>query len=199
MTLTLDCLVCRPTALDQLLASEPGFVASWMALPRKRLAAKEVLLELGAVVNSTWRVERGLVRSYYRGGDGAESNRAFHAENSWLGCGMPPHPSVCPFTIEAITATVVVQLDYDILRQWQMQYPAIRPALDEAMSCLFSGQAKREAALLTLAPIDRYRAFLADHGDLASRIPQHHIASYLGITSVSLSRICARLGLIQPA
>jgi hypothetical protein len=81
-----------------------------MASAHCHLAAKEVLLELGAVVNSTWRVERGLVRSYYRGDDGTESNRALHAENSWLGCGMPPHPGICPFTI---VATVVVQLDYD--------------------------------------------------------------------------------------
>ncbi|MBK7003077.1 MAG: hypothetical protein IPH35_25095 [Rhodoferax sp.] len=56
--------------------------------------------------------ERGLVRSYYLGENGAERNRAFHAEGSWLGSGVPPIPSICPFTIEAMEPTQVVKLGY---------------------------------------------------------------------------------------
>jgi CRP-like cAMP-binding protein len=49
---------------------------------------------------------------------------------------------------------------------------------------------------------DRYLGFIRDHGDLVQRIPQYHIASYLGITDVSLSRIrrdLARAGQIGSA
>jgi CRP-like cAMP-binding protein len=38
-------------------------------------------------------------------------------------------------------------------------------------------------------PQQRYEQLLAEHPEIIQRIPQHYIASYLGITSVSLSRI----------
>lgn len=166
-----------------------------MALPRKQLAAKDILHNAGTTIKSTWLVERGLVRSYYLSDEGIERNRAFHSEGSWLGSGVPPVASTCPFTIEAIEETQVVELSYSTLQTWHTQFDAIGPALDEAMNCLFTGQAQREAELLILSPVDRYQAFLADQSDLVARIPIHHVASYLGISNVSLSRIRARLGM----
>lgn len=195
MTTALDCLVCRPRELDHLVVSQPALAAHWTALPRKQLAAKEVLQSAGATVESTWLVERGLVRSYYLGAGGAERNRGFHAEGGWLGSGVPPVSSVCPFTMEAMEPTLVVELAYGTLRAWRTEFPGIRTALEEAMTCLFTAQAQREAELLTLSPLERYQAFLSDHSALVARIPIHHVASYLGISHVSLSRIRARLGL----
>lgn len=195
MTSSLDCLVCRPRELDQLLLSEPALAAHWLALPRKVVAAKACLHHAGATVQHTWLVERGLVRSYYLSEDGAERNRAFHAEGSWLGSGVPPVASVCPFTIEAMETTHVVELSYTTLKEWHTLFPAIRHVLDDALNCMFAGQAQREAELLTLSPLARYQAFLADQSALVSRLPIHHVASYLGISNVSLSRIRARLGL----
>ena len=195
MTRSLDCLVCRPRELDHLLVSAPSLAAQWMALPRKQLAAKDILHSAGTTIKSTWLVERGLARSYYLSNEGIERNRAFHAEGSWLGSGIPPIASLCPFTIEAIDETQVVELSYATLQTWHTQFSAIGPALDEAMNCLFAGQAEREAELLTLSPLDRYQAFLADQSDVVARIPIHHVASYLGISNVSLSRIRARLGM----
>jgi CRP/FNR family transcriptional regulator, anaerobic regulatory protein len=43
------------------------------------------------------------------------------------------------------------------------------------------------------SPEERYRKFEDMHGDLLLRVPHHMIASYLGITPVSLSRIRKRL------
>jgi CRP-like cAMP-binding protein len=42
-------------------------------------------------------------------------------------------------------------------------------------------------------PEERYKKFELEHGDLLLRVPHHIIASYLGITPVSLSRIRKRL------
>lgn len=45
---------------------------------------------------------------------------------------------------------------------------------------------------IRLTPRQRYEELLRTRPDLLRRIPQHYIASYLGITPVSLSRIRAR-------
>jgi CRP-like cAMP-binding protein len=46
---------------------------------------------------------------------------------------------------------------------------------------------------LLLNATQRYQLFLRDHGPLAERLPLHHVASYLGVTNVALSRIRGRL------
>jgi hypothetical protein len=42
--------------------------------------------------------------------------------------------------------------------------------------------------------LGRYQAFLAEQSELVDRIPIHHVASYLGISNVSLSRIRSSAG-----
>jgi len=48
---------------------------------------------------------------------------------------------------------------------------------------------RREAQFLLDPPETRYLVFLNDHPGLAARLPDHHIASYIGITPVHLSRL----------
>jgi CRP-like cAMP-binding protein len=67
--------------------------------------------------------------------------------------------------------------------------------LADALACVFARQSAREAELLTLDAAERYRRFLAEQPLMAARLPLHHVASYLGITNVALSRIRQRLGL----
>ena len=49
------------------------------------------------------------------------------------------------------------------------------------------------ASFITLTPEQRYLQFLEQKGELQQRLPQHYIASYLGISADSLSRIKKRL------
>ncbi len=195
MSTALNCLICRPPELERLLQADPAMEQVWLALPRQSLAPKQVLHPAGDTLTRSWLVEQGLVRTYYLNQEGVERNRSFHAEGSWLGGGVPPAPSICPYTMEAMEQTQVVELPYATLQAWHDNFPPIRPLLQEAMNCLFTGQAQREAELLTLSPLERYQTFMADQATIVARVPIHHVASYLGISNVSLSRIRARLGM----
>lgn len=193
MQSTLNCSVCRPPELNRLIASEPDFVGHWLALPRRQLPAKTVLHEAGRTLDRTWLIERGLVRSYFLDAQGREHNRGFHAEGAWVGSGIVPMPCVSPFSLETMEPTQLVELAYSVLQGWKQRYPAVVPLLDEAMACMVLSQTQRESQLLALTPPERYAAFVQEHGALSARIPLHHVASYLGITNVSLSRIRARI------
>ncbi len=61
------------------------------------------------------------------------------------------------------------------------------------------GSQRRAANLLTLGPDERYRAFVAARPEVARRVPQYLIASYLGITPEGLSRIRGRLARSRPS
>jgi CRP-like cAMP-binding protein len=58
---------------------------------------------------------------------------------------------------------------------------------------LFYRKERKELELIKCLAEERYQHFLADFPGLSQRIPQYHIASYLGITPESLSRIRSKL------
>lgn len=120
-------------------------------------------------------------------------NRSFHTPGHWVAGGLPTQSLPSPCTIEALEPLQVVELDFATLRNLRQQVPCLQPVLEEALAYLFVQHAQREAQLLTLSPEARYRAFLAEHAALLPRLPQHQVASYLGISPVSLSRIRARM------
>lgn len=154
----------------------------------------QILLQAGDRVKEFYFVVTGLLRYYYLTPEGKEFNKAFAKGGDFAGsiCGLISSvPS--RFSIEAIEDTKVLVLPvkliiegYDRHRSWERlgrrlaENVAIKKELREAEFLLDSAEA-------------RYLRFLKEFTDISERIPQYHIASYLGITEVSLSRIRRQL------
>ena len=67
-------------------------------------------------------------------------------------------------------------------------------AIAGTMMELNSGMAQEElASFITSSPEERYMNLLENRSDLLNRVPQHQIASYLGMKPESLSRIRKRI------
>lgn len=190
----MDCTPCTPQ-LDALIAQDEAWALAWSQLPQRRLTAGQRLLSQGSSVRSAWRIKKGLVRAYYLSADGRERNRSFCGELEWIAAGVPPQVSSSPFSVEALEQTVLIELPYTQLQDWLTREGLVQRQLLEALTMRFCRSADRESDLLLLDAASRYCAFLDEYGALASRIPLHHVASYLGITGVALSRIRTRLGL----
>ncbi len=182
------CAACMPE-FDMLLSQSPALAAGWERAPRRALKPGQALVTIGQRVRQVWRVESGLFRLYYLSPDGRERNRSFHAEGKWLGAGVPPGETDSPYAIEALEPAMVVEVAYTALEMWGREHPAVSPAIQDVLAKIFLRQSQREAELLLLDATSRYSAFLDYYGQLAQRIPLHHVASYLGITNVALSRI----------
>ncbi|WP_171006378.1 Crp/Fnr family transcriptional regulator [Pseudomonas sp. 2FG] len=191
-----DCLACAPQLLG-MLDQHPQLAELWRALPRQTYAANQQLLAPGQLVDRTWFIVSGLVRVVHLSEQGLERNAAFQAEGSWVGWGTPPYATASPVGIVALEPTVALELRYEVLRRWQSDLPVVQEILSDAIRAVLERSAQREAELLLLDASERYSLFLQQRGALVPRIPLHHIASYLGITNVALSRIRARMGLVQ--
>lgn len=183
--------------LEALVQSEPVLAALWQALPRRQFGAGTLLQQAGEISTRCWQVRSGVVRLFYLNEQGTERNRSFHDTGSWVAGNLPPLALPSPYAIEALAPVEAVELAYATLQQWQRSFPHIAPLLEEALGYVFQQHAQREAELLSHPPEVRYQSFLATHGDLTPHLPQHHVASYLGISPVSLSRIRARLGMVE--
>lgn len=187
-----DCSACIPD-LDGLLAASPELATVWTALPRRSLRKGQALVQIGQAVKQVWRIESGLLRMYYISPEGLDRNRSFHGSGEWLGAGVPPIETDSPYAIEALEASVVVALPYPVLQDLLARHVNIVNSLQNALAMIFTRQNQRVSELLLLDAGARYGAFLDFYGELAARVPLHHVASYLGITNVALSRIRRRL------
>ena len=139
-------------------------------------------------------VVTGLLRLFYIDVNGAEFNKSFSAENGFVAAYsglLLQEPS--RLFVEALEDSQLLVADYaayQTLAEGHICWQIINRKIAEN---LFVKKEKRESELLLDNATTRYLTFLAEYPNLENRLKQYHIASYLGITPVSLSRIRTQL------
>ncbi len=157
---------------------------------------KEHLLTADTVADHSFIIVKGLVRIYYVTDSGKEFNRGFATENNFVGSiGSMIKSLPSRFYIQAIEDTVAGFL-------WRAKLEELysRNICWERLGRLIAENSliqieARESDVLD-SPEVRYVRFMKKHPDIAARLPQYHIASYLHITDVALSRLRKRIQLI---
>lgn len=188
--------------LTQVLGPPPTAVEAWWGhAERRSLQRGQPLLRAGEHWRHLWWVERGALRLYYLDRDGAESNKNFFLDGALC---WPITPTLrqqpVMFHVEPMEDSVV----------WALPLPADPhaplPSADwaawaalehRALCALLDGKMQREQEFLQLSARQRYTRLLGQHPQWAERIALKHLASYLGVTDVSLSRLRSEMGLIK--
>ena len=160
-----------------------------------RLEAGEHFLQAGEVAQFGGFVVAGALREYFITWEGQEFNKNFSLTGNFTGSLfdlITAEPSTA--SIQALTPTKLLVIRFDDLlelynrhREWER----VGRLLAES---LFLLKARREWEFMTLSAEQRYLRLIQNEPELETKIPQYHLASYLGINSVSLSRIRRRLG-----
>lgn len=184
------------TIIENALSSKDSHVIdSVVGLFQSRTFAKgKTLLHQGDIWNQAFVIEQGLVRMHLMGRDGKDFNKNFLYEGA-LFCPitteMEEQPSL--FAISALESTVIWQAPVSALRSTLVKHGLWEPLRSELLARLVSQKLQREHDLLTLDGKSRYRQLCRSKPHLAARVPVAHLASYLGLTDVSLSRIRRQL------
>lgn len=97
------------------------------------------------------------------------------------------------FSIESFEDTQVLLLSKTAFDQIRRKYPAIQPAITRLVCERFIVYRNIFFDQLQYSPVERYQQLAADDPEILTRVPLHLVASYLGMTPVSLSRIRTRL------
>ncbi len=168
--------------------------AQWQQLAAlfasREVAAGSHLLLPGDKVYELLFVTHGLLRFYYVDGEGGEANKAFIAENTFAGplaSSMLDLPVI--YGVQAIETTRLLVCDYRKFVDLFTLDPMFERLGRTFAEQLLMRKELRMRSMLQQNARERYQDFVAQHPDLVQRIPQYHIASYLGITEVSLSRL----------
>lgn len=135
-------------------------------------------------------VLEGNLRQYYTK-DGEEKTTYFYFENhlvsAYIAC---LTGQLSKLSIEALTDCRLLVLSYKTLTELFAKSAAWNTFGRRLAEFLAIGLEERMVGLLLQTPEERYKELLQGNKQkIIERIPQHYIASYLGITPVSLSRI----------
>lgn len=170
----------------------PELEAEQLSIPLKRMHYKKgsILLKKGDVCNHSFFVEKGLLRSYMLDESGKEHVIQFAPEN-WF---IVDRSSVyfndtSESYIEAIEDTETVFISENFMCQAAEVSPVFGRYNDKLLHNHIRQMQKRINLLLGATAEKRYMSFIEMYPDILLRVPQWMIASYLGITPESLSRV----------
>ncbi|CAG8999304.1 MAG: hypothetical protein CENE_01278 [Candidatus Celerinatantimonas neptuna] len=151
------------------------------------------LVRSGSLWQQAFYITEGLMRFYYTTEQGKEFNKGFYCEDDFVWPKAPiarTEPSL--FTIECLTPCAFWQIPFSSFQAklaeekvWDsFALPYLEHFADEKFI--------REYEFLIHDAQTKYTSLQDSLGDLIERIPDYHLASYLGITNVALSRVKKR-------
>ncbi|TBX69889.1 Crp/Fnr family transcriptional regulator [Flavobacterium silvisoli] len=151
-----------------------------------------VLLKEGQKSNESYFVLKGCIRTYYMI-DCEEKTTAFYTEMDALTppCVISKTPSL--YYISCIEDSILTISTSDMEAEINSKFPKFEMMCRILSEELLAKQQMDFDEFKTSSPEQRYLNLLQSRPDLIQRVPQHQLASYLGIKPQSLSRLRARI------
>ena len=150
------------------------------------------LLKQGQKSKESYFVLKGCVRTYYII-DGEEKTTAFYTEMEAFTPQSVINNTPSEYNISCVEDSILLISNADMEEEVNGKFPKF-----ETLCRMFSAEllAKQQTdfdKFKTSSPEQRYLSVLQSRPDLIQRVPQHQLASFLGITPQSLSRLRARI------
>jgi len=163
---------------------------------RIQVAAKTILLHEGEVSKKLFVVEKGCIRVWFNN-DGKDVTFQFFFENNTVASIESFRKKIpSPVTIETIEPCVLWYIHKNDAEKIISDISAIPALRGKFMDAIFErtfDYMKHFFSFIRDTPLQRYRNLVQDKPQVVQRVPQHYIASYLGISTVHLSRIKNKL------
>jgi CRP-like cAMP-binding protein len=159
---------------------------------RFEVSAKTILLREGEISKRAFTIEKGCLRVWFNN-DGTDTTFQFFFENgnvSSIESFRKQVPSL--FTIESVEPCVLHYIYKEDLDKIFKEIHRDERTRDQFLDMMFERQLhymKHCLSFIKESPTTRYLELITENPHIVQRVPQHYIASYLGITPVSLSRI----------
>jgi CRP-like cAMP-binding protein len=139
-------------------------------------------------------IEKGIIRAYMIKANGDEATLFLRGEGQFIAShDTIIHKQPSRFIYRALEPVKLVQIDYDVLEEILKTHPEYEPLRTFFLLRMLAESLKNVESFVSLSPEERYRQLAAERFDLINRVPGKYIASMLGITPVSLSRIRKRM------
>ena len=156
-----------------------------LTVPKNR-----IILSAGEFVPYQYYVCSGCLRTYFLDNSGKEHTIQFAVKDWWIS------DYTAFFTggqsilyIECIQDAEIYQLSKESMEKLYKEVPVIETFFRVKMERFFASFQKRILSDLAMSAKDKYNRFISTYPQIEQTIKNYHLASYLGITTESLSRI----------
>ncbi len=159
----------------------------------KRFNKGDLIMEAGSHSKEVFYFNNGLARMYVIKENGDEVTVGFRRENQVIGS----YDTILfertnQVYIQALEPTTTLSIDYDTIFEIMYKSPVLMKNLYLVFADLLKTTITRLESFVLLTPEERYFDFVKNNPELVKRIHDKHLANFLGITPVSISRIKSR-------
>lgn len=164
-----------------------------MASTRK-LTAGDIYIKENAVFRKLAYIRKGLIRAYMLQENGDEVTLLLRWENQF----MASHDNIIlqqpsRFIYQAMEDTTLLEIDYDQAQDLLDRNPKLSALRSKFVMDMLAESMLRVESFILLSPEERYRQLIKEKPNIVNRVPDKYLATLLGITPVSLSRIRKRI------
>lgn len=152
----------------------------------------DILLKEGELARECYFVVKGCVRAYYLV-DGEERNTAFFTENQTIRPVSYQTHRPSAYFISCLEDSILAIGSEERNRELVEKIPGLASMVIQMNDALLVEKTIELDNFKNQSPEERYLMLLESRPELLNRIPLYHLASYLGITPISLSRIRSRV------
>lgn len=157
---------------------------------KKRLRKRQYLLQEGDVCHYNCFVAKGCLRLYRVGEDGVEHILRFAVENWWISDqesynnGIPSKNN-----IDALEDSELLMIEKNDFNRIVSDFPNFRTFRDALKARSYDVSQNRIMSNISDTAEEKYTNFIKSYPDIFNRVPLHMIASFLGVSRETLSRI----------
>ncbi len=170
--------------------SEEAKTVLSQAFKKADLSRGHVLQQQGMMCRHLYFIESGLLRVFYYNSLGKDITYRFVEENhfySIIDSYFNQKPSF--YTVELLEDSVLYSVPYAEFEKYLHAYPELERMSSYVLRHFLIESNERIIAFQFQSAQERYNALIENHPSLIRRVSLGHIASYLGITQETLSRI----------
>lgn len=168
-------------------AARQQLEAAWEVRP---VAEGESLSEAGSICREAFFIEQGVLRVVAQPPGGREVTHSFRREGQFCTVLASFEQQVpTPLRIQAACPARVLAINKDRLDALTQQLPSLAGLFAQLIRQELLDKLHTQRAYAGLDAQARYQLLLRHQPEVAQRVPQHMLASYLGITPQSLSRL----------
>ena len=160
----------------------------------RRFKTGEIFIKPGEQYKKIGYIQKGLIRAYHLKDNGDEITTLIRWEDQFIAS----HDSILfdepsRFIYQAIEKTILLEVDYAIAQNFMAKNPKLEIGRVHFLRKMLGETILNVETFILLTPEERYLKFIKDKPDIVNRVPSKYIATLLGITPVSLSRIRGRI------
>lgn len=160
----------------------------------RTLAAGAIFIKEGETIGKLAYIKEGLIRAFHINEKGEEITLLLRWEDQFIAA----HDTIffqqpSRFVYQAIEVTTLLEADYDAVQHMLNSNPKLEQLRYYFVLNMLSQSMARVESFVLMSPEERYLQLIKEKPNLMQRVPDKYIATLLGITPVSLSRIRKRI------